>query len=100
MIEYTGYIKKIRFYSESSNYIVALIEVEQEDKLITMNGYMNNFNDYENMLLLVITKFILNMVNSLNYQNIVSFMQKKVKKLLNIYLVRYLRGLVKLWQHK
>ena len=44
MIEYTGYIKKIRFYSESSNYIVALIEVEQEDKLITMNGYMNNFN--------------------------------------------------------
>lgn len=47
MIEYTGYIKKIRFYSESSNYIVALIEVEQEDKLIIMNGYMNNFNDYE-----------------------------------------------------
>lgn len=47
MIEYTGYIKKIRFYSGSSNYIVALIEVEQEDKLITMNGYMNNFNDYE-----------------------------------------------------
>ena len=47
MIEYTGYIKKIRFYSESSNYIVALIEVEQEDKLITINGYMNNFNDYE-----------------------------------------------------
>lgn len=47
MIEYTGYIKKIRFYSESSSYIVALIEVEQEDKLITMNGYMNNFNDYE-----------------------------------------------------
>ena len=47
MIEYTGYIKKIRFYSESSNYIAALIEVEQEDKLITMNGYMNNFNDYE-----------------------------------------------------
>ena len=47
MIEYTGYIKKIRFYSESSNYIVTLIEVEQEDKLITMNGYMNNFNDYE-----------------------------------------------------
>ena len=46
MIEYTGSIKKIRFYSESSNYIVALIEVEQEDKLITMNGYMNNFNDY------------------------------------------------------
>ena len=50
MIEYTGYIKKIRFYSESSNYIVALIEVEQEDKLIIMNGYMNNFNDYDKYL--------------------------------------------------
>lgn len=50
MIEYTGYIRKIRFYSESSNYIVALIEVEQEDKLITMNGYMNNFNDYDKYL--------------------------------------------------
>lgn len=47
MIIYTGYIKKIRFYSESSNYLVALIEVEQEDKLITMTGYMNNFNDYD-----------------------------------------------------
>ena len=100
MIEYTGYIKKIRFYSESSNYIVALIEVEQEDKLITMNGYMNNFNDYEKYAFIGDYEFILNMVNSLNYQNIVSFMQKKVKKLLNIYLVRYLRGLVKLWQHK
>ena len=50
MIEYTGYIRKIRFYSESSNYIVALIDVEQEDKLITMNGYMNNFNDYDKYL--------------------------------------------------
>ena len=28
MIEYTGYIKKIRFYIESTNYIVALIEDE------------------------------------------------------------------------
>lgn len=50
MIEYTGYIRKIRFYSESSNYIVAMIEVEQEDKLITINGYMNNFNDYDKYL--------------------------------------------------
>ena len=50
MIEYTGYIRKIRFYSESSNYIVALIDVEQEGKLITMNGYMNNFNDYDKYL--------------------------------------------------
>ena len=50
MIEYTGFIRKIRFYSESSNYKVAQIEVEQEDKLITMNGYMNNFNDYDKYL--------------------------------------------------
>ena len=50
MIEYTGYIREIRFYNESSNYIVALIDVEQEDKLITMNGYMNNFNDYDKYL--------------------------------------------------
>lgn len=50
MIEYSGYIRKIRFYSESSNYIVAMIEVEQEDKLITINGYMNNFNDYDKYL--------------------------------------------------
>ena len=33
MIEYTGYIKKIRFYSESSNYIVALIEVDHNEWL-------------------------------------------------------------------
>lgn len=50
MIEYTGYIRKIRFYNESSNYIVAMIDVEQEDKLIVMNGYMNNFNDYDKYL--------------------------------------------------
>ena len=96
MIEYTGYIKKIRFYSESSNYIVALIEVEQEDKLITMNGYMNNFNDYEKYAF--IGDYEIHPKYGKQFK--VSFMQKKVKKLLNIYLVRYLRGLVKLWQHK
>ena len=53
MIEYTGYIRESRFYNESSNYIVALIDVEQEDKLITMNGYMNNFNDYDKYLSLI-----------------------------------------------
>ncbi len=47
MIEYTGYIRKIRYYSESSNYLVAVIEVEQEEKPIAMTGYMNNFNDYD-----------------------------------------------------
>lgn len=47
MLEYTGYIRRVRFYSESSNYIVATIEVEQEIKEITMNGYMINVNDYD-----------------------------------------------------
>ncbi|MFQ6791959.1 MAG: ATP-dependent RecD-like DNA helicase [Thomasclavelia sp.] len=47
MITYTGYIRKVRFYNEPSNYLVASIEVEQEDKLITMTGYLNNFNDYD-----------------------------------------------------
>lgn len=47
MLEYIGYIRRVRFYSESSNYIVATIEVEQEIKEITMNGYMVNFNDYD-----------------------------------------------------
>ena len=59
MIEYTGYIRKIRFYSESSNYIVALIDVEQEDKLI--------------IYLFVTMKFILNMENNLNLVNIALF---------------------------
>lgn len=47
MLEYTGYIRSIRFYSEDTNYIVALIEVEQETKPFVMNGYMNNVSDYE-----------------------------------------------------
>lgn len=50
MVEYTGYIRRVRFYSESSNYIVASIEVEQEDKELVMNGYMSNFNDYDKYL--------------------------------------------------
>lgn len=32
MIKYTGFIRKIRYYSESSHYIVALLEVEEEQK--------------------------------------------------------------------
>lgn len=50
MIKYTGFIRKIRYYSESSHYIVALLEVEEEQKLITMNGYMSNFNEYDKYL--------------------------------------------------
>ena len=30
MLKYTGYIRKIRYYSESSHYIVALLEVEED----------------------------------------------------------------------
>lgn len=50
MLEYTGYIRSVRFYSEDTHYIVALIEVEQESKPFVMNGYMNNVNDYEKYL--------------------------------------------------
>lgn len=64
MIKYTGFIRKIRYYSESSHYIVALLEVEEEQKLITMNGYMSNFNEYDKYLFMVIMKFILNMDNN------------------------------------
>lgn len=47
MLQYTGFIKKIRYYSESSHYIVAVIEVEEENDDIVMNGYMSHFNDYD-----------------------------------------------------
>lgn len=47
MLKYTGYIRRIRYYSESSHYIVALLEVEEDTELLTMNGYMSNFNDYD-----------------------------------------------------
>lgn len=47
MIQYTGFIKKVRYYSESSHYIVAVIEVEEDDDDIIMNGYMSQFNDYD-----------------------------------------------------
>lgn len=50
MLEYTGYIRQIRYYSESSYYIVALIEVEQEEKPFVMTGYMQNYNDYDKYL--------------------------------------------------
>lgn len=47
MIKYTGFIRNVRFYSEESNYIVASIEVEEEQDILTMNGYMTNCNDYD-----------------------------------------------------
>lgn len=47
MLKYTGFIKKIRYYSESSHYIVAIIEVEEETEDVTINGYMSQFNDYD-----------------------------------------------------
>ena len=47
MLKYKGYIRKIRYYSESSHYIVALLEVEEYQELLTMNGYMYNFNTDE-----------------------------------------------------
>ncbi len=46
MITYTGYIRNIRFYSEETKFIVALIEVEQEDRMLVMNGYMSDVNEY------------------------------------------------------
>ena len=67
MLKYTGYIRKIRYYSESSHYIVALLEVEEDRELLTMNGYMSNFNDYDKYAFMVILKFILNMVNNLSW---------------------------------
>lgn len=50
MIEYTGYIRQVRYYSESSYYIVAVIEVEQEEKPFVMNGYMQSYNDFDKYL--------------------------------------------------
>lgn len=47
MLQYTGFIKKVRYYSESSHYIVAVIEVEEENDDIVLNGYMSQFNDYD-----------------------------------------------------
>lgn len=44
MIEYTGIIKQVRFYSEETKFIVCLIDSEQEDKPITATGYMTYAN--------------------------------------------------------
>lgn len=44
MIEYTGIIKQVRFYSEETKFIVCLIDSEQEDKPIPATGYMSYVN--------------------------------------------------------
>lgn len=44
MLEYTGIIKRIRFYSEDTKFIVCLIDSEQEDKPILATGYMSYVN--------------------------------------------------------
>lgn len=44
MLEYTGIIKQIRFYSEDTKFIVCLFDTEQEDKAILATGYMSYVN--------------------------------------------------------
>lgn len=44
MLEYTGIIKHIRFYSEDTQFIVCTIDSEQEDKPILATGYMSYVN--------------------------------------------------------
>lgn len=44
MLEYTGIIKQIRFYSEETKFIVCLIDTDQEDKPVLATGYMTYAN--------------------------------------------------------
>ena len=44
MLEYTGIIKHVRFYSEETKFIVCLIDVEEESKPILATGYMSYVN--------------------------------------------------------
>ena len=44
MLEYTGIIKQVRFYSEDTKFIVCVIDSEQEDKPILATGYMSYVN--------------------------------------------------------
>lgn len=44
MLTYTGIIKRIKFYSEDTKFIVCLIDSEQEDKPILATGYMSYVN--------------------------------------------------------
>ena len=44
MLDYTGIIKQVRFYSEETKFIVCVIDSEQEDKPILATGYMSYVN--------------------------------------------------------
>lgn len=43
-MEYTGIIQRIRFYSEETKFIVANVEVEEENTIVSMTGYMSYVN--------------------------------------------------------
>lgn len=47
MEEYTGHIRKIRFYNEESNFVVADFEAEDELDLVTFSGIMIDPNLYD-----------------------------------------------------
>lgn len=47
MEEYTGYIRKIRFYNEDSNFVVADFEAKDELDLVTFSGIMLEPNLYD-----------------------------------------------------
>ena len=44
MLEYTGIIQRVRFYSEETKFIVCVMDVEQEDKPILVTGHMSYMN--------------------------------------------------------
>lgn len=47
METYTGNIKQVRFYSEETKFIVALVEIEELDQTMFMTGYMPSYNDID-----------------------------------------------------
>ncbi len=46
-MEYTGVIVRVRFYSDETKFIVANVEVEEENDVICMTGYMSYVNEEE-----------------------------------------------------
>ncbi len=47
MLEYTGIIQYIRFYSEETKYIVCSFETDEEDKPILVTGHMSYVNPHD-----------------------------------------------------
>ncbi len=47
METYTGSIKQVRFYSEETKFIVALVEIEELDQTMMVTGYMSSYNDVD-----------------------------------------------------